>query len=295
MPIKSKQAEEIAEKLLEYIAIFGPPKIILSDQGIEFNNKIVNSLITAVGTEHRITSAYHPRTNGQTERFNFVFIEALRKYTESNNNDWPKWIPFVLLDFRSRVHSTTGYTPFELMFGRRMNKFDDYTINDRTIEDQVALVRRTEEIRRLIEGEQAQAVENIKNKQVIQKETQNKRENITEVALESGTKVYIKVMEMQDKLQPRYRGPFTIKERTIKGNYIVENSVGEVMYDTYPLSRLKVIENNAEKGNFFKIEKILGYRIKNHKHEYLVKWLGCSDKENSWEIYENFVDPTKFA
>ena len=55
--IKSKTAEEIAEKLWNYIAIFGAPKIILSDQGNEFNNQLVNKLISAVGAEHKITSA----------------------------------------------------------------------------------------------------------------------------------------------------------------------------------------------------------------------------------------------
>ena len=69
-PIKSKQAEEIAEKLWEFISYFGPPKVILSDQGTEFNNSVVNGIVNWVGAEHRITSAYNPRTNGLTERFN---------------------------------------------------------------------------------------------------------------------------------------------------------------------------------------------------------------------------------
>ena len=72
VPIKSKTAEEIAEKLLVYISLFGPPKTILSDQGTEFNNAVVDKLVKATGVERRITSAYHPRTNGQTERFNYV-------------------------------------------------------------------------------------------------------------------------------------------------------------------------------------------------------------------------------
>ena len=55
-PICSKGAEEIAVRLLEYIGVFGPPKIILSDQDTEFNNEVVDEVVKAVDAEHRITS-----------------------------------------------------------------------------------------------------------------------------------------------------------------------------------------------------------------------------------------------
>ena len=103
----------------------GPPAIILSDQGTEFNNRLVNSLIKATGVDHRVTSAYHPQTNGKVERFNALIPDTLRKFTAEDHMAWPIWIPFVLIAFRSKVHNTTKYTPFELMFGRKMNKFQD--------------------------------------------------------------------------------------------------------------------------------------------------------------------------
>jgi len=60
-PIKTKSAEEIAGKLWLWIAQFGPPKSIISDQGREFVNKVIDKLLNIVGTERRITSAYNPR------------------------------------------------------------------------------------------------------------------------------------------------------------------------------------------------------------------------------------------
>jgi transposase InsO family protein len=115
VPIKSKTASEFSERLWEYITLFGPAKSILSDQGTEFNNKIVSQLLNGVGTERRVKSAYHPRTNGQTERFNHTLVEALRKHAEENSELWPKWIPYVLLSFRTRIHTTTKFSPYELM------------------------------------------------------------------------------------------------------------------------------------------------------------------------------------
>ena len=78
--VKNKSAKEIAPLLWEYITLFGPPKVILSDNGTEFVNSVVDSMLRMVGSEHRVTSAYHPRINGQTERMNATLVGALRKH-----------------------------------------------------------------------------------------------------------------------------------------------------------------------------------------------------------------------
>ena len=103
-PIRSKEAIEIADILFNYIYIFGPPKIISNDMGREFVNTIIKCLLQTVGTEHSVTSAYHPNTNGQTERFNQTLISSLRKHCEAHPSDWFKWIPFVLMSYRTRIH-----------------------------------------------------------------------------------------------------------------------------------------------------------------------------------------------
>ena len=164
IPIKSKNAEEIAEKLLEYISLFGPPMEIISDQGTEFNNRVVEQLLKAVGIVHRVTSAYNPRTNGQTERTNHVLIESLAKLTGENNLLWPKWIPYVLLSYRTKVHSSTGFTPFELMFGRKMNSFENWKTEE-GINEIETILKRSHEIRSLVEETYPKAVENIKKTQ----------------------------------------------------------------------------------------------------------------------------------
>ncbi len=83
-PIRSKSAIATAEKLWQYITIFGPPKEILSEQDAEFLNEIMKNLTKNIGVEHRITSPYHPHTNGLMERFNQTLVQSLKKHTEKD-------------------------------------------------------------------------------------------------------------------------------------------------------------------------------------------------------------------
>ena len=52
-------------------------------------------------------------------------MNMLRKHAEDDPLCWHKWIPYTLLSYRSRIQSTTDYSPYELMFGKKMNHFED--------------------------------------------------------------------------------------------------------------------------------------------------------------------------
>ena len=116
-PIQSKSASSVVEQLGRLVTTFGAPKVILSDQGPEFCNRIVEEWARSEHVEWKVTSAYHPRTNGLVERFNGTFMECLRKFAERNPLAWPKWIPFILMAYRTKVNVSTGFSPFKLAFG----------------------------------------------------------------------------------------------------------------------------------------------------------------------------------
>ena len=92
---------------------------IISDQGSEFNNKLLDQLLELFQTQHNITSAYHPQSNGQRERDNRRLKEALNKLSNEHGDDWETHIPGVLLAYHSSVHASTKCTPFEAMYGRK--------------------------------------------------------------------------------------------------------------------------------------------------------------------------------
>lgn len=68
--------------------------------------------------ERSVTAAYHPQTNGLDEKTNDNIKRALRKLVNSQQNDWDVYLDATLFSLRSKVHTTTKYTPFRLMYGR---------------------------------------------------------------------------------------------------------------------------------------------------------------------------------
>ena len=96
----------------------GCPWIILSDQGREFVNQLTTYLFEKTNTEHRITSAYHPQTNGLTERFNLTLCRSLVKFINESQDDWDQKLESILFGYRAAKHRTTGFSSFFMLYHR---------------------------------------------------------------------------------------------------------------------------------------------------------------------------------
>lgn len=106
------------ESILKICFRFGFVDRLITDQGREFNNELVTSLLKFSGTRHCVSSAYHPQTNGLVERFNQTLICALQKVTNEECNDWDEKIDAILFAYRTSPQGSTRYSPFQLMFNR---------------------------------------------------------------------------------------------------------------------------------------------------------------------------------
>jgi hypothetical protein len=118
IPLPNKEMLTVAEALWRTITVFGAPKTLLSDNGAEFVNEVVETLTSVHGIDRRVVTAYRPQANGQVERFNRSLLAILRKCTGESPRRWVEWLDFALMAIRTTVHSATGFTPHELMFGR---------------------------------------------------------------------------------------------------------------------------------------------------------------------------------
>ena len=117
-PLQRTNAPSVAQCVLNgWIARFGCPHTILSDQGREFESKLFKSLNEALQTKKLRTTTYHPKTDGMVERSNRTIIDILSKYCEGEV-DWDLRLPLILFAIRTSEHSSTGFSPFSLVYGR---------------------------------------------------------------------------------------------------------------------------------------------------------------------------------
>jgi len=167
--------EATAEKVVEYlyrdiICRHGCPRIILSDRGSHFDNKMVEGLCMKFEIKHHMSSPYHPQTNGMVERFNRTLCEAIAKVTDEGNK-WDEYIEPILFAYRTNKHSTTKQTPFYMMYGREAtlptDEIDQNNIQEN--DEQHNILSRIHDIIQLDE-KRGQIVEIIKEAQVKQKE-----------------------------------------------------------------------------------------------------------------------------
>ena len=94
------------------------PNEILTDQGSNFQSQLLRELYRLLHVDAIRTSPYHPQTDGLVERFNQTLKAMLKRTASEEGKDWDKLIPFLLFAYREVPQESTGYSPFELLYGR---------------------------------------------------------------------------------------------------------------------------------------------------------------------------------
>uniref|UniRef100_A0A8C5DDV5 Gypsy retrotransposon integrase-like protein 1 n=1 Tax=Gouania willdenowi TaxID=441366 RepID=A0A8C5DDV5_GOUWI len=119
VPTKDQKARTIAKALWEnFIVHYGFPSRLLSDQGRDFESKTIRELCTLIGADKVRTTPYHPRGN-PVERFNRTLLNMLGTLEERDKQHWRDFVKPLVHAYNCTRNDTTGYSPYELMFGRQ--------------------------------------------------------------------------------------------------------------------------------------------------------------------------------
>ncbi|SOV09705.1 uncharacterized protein UDID_19292 [Ustilago sp. UG-2017a] len=111
-------APELAKLFLRHVySKHGLPTSIVSDRGSEFTSHFWRSLSTLLGIETHFSSAYHPQSDGQTERINQVLEQFLRGYSNHLQTDWSDLLPLAEFSYNNAEHASTQLTPFFANYG----------------------------------------------------------------------------------------------------------------------------------------------------------------------------------
>jgi Integrase zinc binding domain/Integrase core domain len=115
-PLKVVAASNCTKVLVNgWVARYGVPACLTSDQGVQFASAVWAALMSRLGIQHVMTTAYHPQSNGVIERFHRRLKDALR--ARAATTDWPQHLPWVLLGLRSAPREDSGVSSAELVFG----------------------------------------------------------------------------------------------------------------------------------------------------------------------------------
>ncbi|UYV66747.1 hypothetical protein LAZ67_4002754 [Cordylochernes scorpioides] len=116
---KDPAAQEIAKFLLEEVILkHGAPREIVMDRGRNFQSRLIQELTKNCHIKKKTTTAYHPQTNGLTERLNRTIADMLSMYMDLDQKNWDEMLPFITFAYNTARQESIGFTPFFLVHGR---------------------------------------------------------------------------------------------------------------------------------------------------------------------------------
>jgi transposase InsO family protein len=121
IPIKTTyKGSNLAELYIaRIVCLHGVPKKIVCNRGTQFISKFWEKLHELMDTKLNFSSAYHPQTNGQTERVNQILEDILRAYSLKDNQSWDKCLSYAEFSYNNSYHESIKMTPFVFLYGRK--------------------------------------------------------------------------------------------------------------------------------------------------------------------------------
>uniref|UniRef100_K7EYA7 Gypsy retrotransposon integrase-like protein 1 n=1 Tax=Pelodiscus sinensis TaxID=13735 RepID=K7EYA7_PELSI len=219
VPLRSTTASVIAGELVKIFARVGLPREVLTDQGPNVTSRVMSELCRMLRIKTLRTSVYHPQTDGLVERFNKTLKAMIRRFIHDDPREWDKMLPALLFAVREVPQASSGYSPFELLYGRQPRGILDLVKEN--WEEQESRARGTvhyvlqlrERLRAL--GELAKS--NLERAQEHQERRYNQGARLREFA--PGDRVLLLLPDRDSKLMARWQGPFEVLRRVGKVDY----------------------------------------------------------------------------
>ncbi|KAF8748459.1 hypothetical protein RHS01_10848 [Rhizoctonia solani] len=279
---KKLKAPELAELFLEHVwKRHGMPEKTVSDRGRVFNNKFLKALYKRLGIDPHFSSAYHPQSDGQTERVNPSIEHFLRAYSGINQRDWTKWLPMAKFAYNNAVHSSTGKTPFKALYGWEPTLTPSNVPTDVPEADDLAQAMEAQW--REVES----ALRQSKQRMTAGEDGSPIEFEIGEEAWLDAKNVNLKTLNLQPGLPPRT--PPTMRIH----NVFYVGLLSKVKRDKKRAFENRPPPVTVDGEEEYEVEGITDAEERNGKWFFRVKWKGYGLEENTWEPRENLKNAEK--
>ena len=300
------RAPKIAEIFFKEIVMkFGIPKKIVSDRDAQFTSIFWRNIFKMTGTELAMSTAYHPQTDGQTERVNQVVEQILRNYINYRQDDWDIFLPAVAYAINTAENQSTGFTPYQMIYGVNTKGPIDFIGRDEEVNPTVKefseqMMKMTTIARDQIIRAQA------KQKEQVDKHRRSHDFKVGDLVLVSNRNMMIDRRRSR-KLGFKFIGPFKIIRQISPETFELDGKGKLPSYQRFHVNLLKPYHENKEDlfpkrvqeipepdviGDDleYEVQEILDKRHHRNKVQYLVRWTGYQDYDATWEPRENLTN-----
>ena len=286
--------EQVAQLYYKHIYWwFGLPSKMILDRDPRFTSNFAKALCARLGVQQNILSAFHPQTDGLSENKNQWVELFLRHLTSAQQDDWAKWLPIAMAAHNHYTNATTKVAPSEALLGYLpcLDFLSPPSMNDRVEErSEVAFQKRMQARTAINLWAGSQPLGLFKTGDRVWLEAKN-----------------LKLPYQSLKLAPKRHGPFRIKRMISSVAAQLELPPAWTIHDVFHTGLLTMFKETHQYGdNFprpppdiidgeeeFEVEAIINHRYFGRRHDlqYLVKWLGYPDADNSWERHQDIFTP----
>jgi len=295
-------AEQLAYVFLRIIvSIHGVPDEIISDRDKLFTSKFWTTLLALMGIKRKLSTSFHPQTDGQTERTNQTMEAYLRCYVNYRQDNWVELLPMAQFAYNTSETETTKITPARANFGFNPQAYKIPIPQEVNAESAIVQVEQLKDLQEQL----ALDLRFISSRTAAYYNTKRSMEP----TLKEGDKVYllrrnIETKRPSNKLDHRKLGPFKIDKVIGTVNYRLKLPDTMNIHPVFHISLLEPAPPGAPNAPFteiepvnpnaiYDVETILDCKYVRNKVKYLIKWLDYPHSENTWEFKGDLSCPEK--
>ncbi|KAH7556815.1 reverse transcriptase [Bipolaris maydis] len=272
----------------------GIPEEFITDRDKLFTSKYWSTFLAKLGVKKKLSTSFHPETDGQTERTNQTLEQYLRMYANKLQDNWVELLPTAQLAYNSTKSATTKHSPHYANYGYE-------PVAHRDPKDIESIAVGADDKAKLMRELHEELSKNIAQRNLTTSKAANKL-RIEGPTFKKGDKVFLSRQNLKTKRPCRKLdnlrvGPFEILEEIGKVNYKLKLPQGMRIHPVFHKKLLEPAPPDAElatdielEDDEYEVEEIRDLRKIGSQWKYLVKWQGWPDSHNTWEPEGNLTN-----
>jgi len=306
--MEKTSAEGLTKLFWDHVwKLHGLPESIISDRRVQFVAEMMKELNNLLEIQTKLLMAYHPQTDGQTERINQELEQYLRVFIDHRQEQWLDWLGTAEFAYNNKVHTVTKTSLFKANYsqdpkmgfeGRRKGKYE-------VVEKFVERMRKIQEKAKAALGKAQEKMKKFVNRKRREKEEYR----VGDLVLLSmkDLKWQMKGRRLE-KLTEHFVGPYKVKGIVLSNTIEVELPKSIKIHPVVNISRVQLYKPQVEGQKKIlpklviiegeeelEVEKILNKRTIRGKEKFLVRWKGYIVEEDTWESRENLKNAKKLV